>query len=177
MLIEFSFFVLESPVFLYCFTFCLYVFNLHSLPGLSGLFPQVVLLFFIVLPVPFCFRLFQCLYFFYYSGLFWKVFFLFAFPVEFPIPVVIIIYSLIGFPISLSWWSFTDVWVTASLLKSPALFSVFFAVHYYGQMLGCAYTICSYGQIWITCTLLLLSSLLLLLSNFLFWVNITTLLG
>ena len=29
------------------------------------------------------------------------------------------------FHISVSWWSFTGVWVTASLLKSPGLFSVF----------------------------------------------------
>ena len=29
------------------------------------------------------------------------------------------------FHISISWWSFTEVWVTASLLKSPGLFSVF----------------------------------------------------
>ena len=29
------------------------------------------------------------------------------------------------FHISVSWWSFTGVWVTASLLKSPWLFSVF----------------------------------------------------
>ena len=39
--------------------------------------------------------------------------------------VVIINYSLSVFHISLSWWSFTGVWVTASLLKSPGLFSVF----------------------------------------------------
>ena len=29
------------------------------------------------------------------------------------------------FHISVSWWFFTGVWVTASLLKSPGLFSVF----------------------------------------------------
>ena len=39
--------------------------------------------------------------------------------------VIIIIYSLRAFHISFSWWSFTGVWVTASLLKSPGLFSVF----------------------------------------------------
>ena len=34
-------------------------------------------------------------------------------------------YSLRVFHIRISWWSFTGVWMTASLLKSPALFSVF----------------------------------------------------
>ena len=37
----------------------------------------------------------------------------------------IIKYSLEIFHIRVSWWSFTGVWVTASLLKSPGLFSVF----------------------------------------------------
>ena len=36
-----------------------------------------------------------------------------------------IIISIGIFHISVSWWSFTRVWVTASLLKSPGLFSVF----------------------------------------------------
>ena len=40
---------------------------------------------------------------------------------------IIIIYSLRVFHISVSWWSFTEVWVTASLLKSPGLISVFWA--------------------------------------------------
>ena len=35
------------------------------------------------------------------------------------------IYFLRVFHISVSWWSFTGVWVTANLLKSPGLFSVF----------------------------------------------------
>ena len=34
-------------------------------------------------------------------------------------------YSLRVFHTSLSWWSFTGVWVTASLLKSPGLSSIF----------------------------------------------------
>ena len=34
------------------------------------------------------------------------------------------IYSLRVFHISVSWWSFTGVWVTASLLRSPGLFSI-----------------------------------------------------
>ena len=34
-------------------------------------------------------------------------------------------YSFKVFHISVSWWLFTGVWVTASLLKSPGLFSVF----------------------------------------------------
>ena len=38
---------------------------------------------------------------------------------------VIIIYSFRVFHISVSWWFFTGVWVTASLLKSPGLVSVF----------------------------------------------------
>ena len=37
----------------------------------------------------------------------------------------IIINSLWVFHISVSWWFFTGVWVIASLLKSPGLFSVF----------------------------------------------------
>ena len=39
--------------------------------------------------------------------------------------IIIIIYSFRIFHINVSWWSFTGVWVTASLLKSPGLFSVF----------------------------------------------------
>ena len=35
--------------------------------------------------------------------------------------IIIIIYSFRVFHISVSWWSFTGVWVTASLLKSPGL--------------------------------------------------------
>ena len=38
--------------------------------------------------------------------------------------IIIIIYSLRVFHISFSWWSFTEVWVTASLLKSPGLYSL-----------------------------------------------------
>ena len=38
---------------------------------------------------------------------------------------IIIIYSFRVFHITISWWFFTWVWVTASLLKSPGLFSVF----------------------------------------------------
>ena len=39
--------------------------------------------------------------------------------------LLFIIYSLRVFHISISWWSFTGVWVTASILKSPGLFTVF----------------------------------------------------
>ena len=39
--------------------------------------------------------------------------------------IIIIIYSFRIFLVSVSWWFFTGVWVTASLLKSPGLFSVF----------------------------------------------------
>ena len=39
--------------------------------------------------------------------------------------IIIVIYSLRVCPINLSWWSFSGVWVTASLFKSPELFSVF----------------------------------------------------
>ena len=55
-------------------------------PALSGLFPQVVLLFFPVFPVPFPPLISAPLFFL----SFWLVFvvFLFAFPVEFPIPVL-----------------------------------------------------------------------------------------
>ena len=37
-------------------------------------------------------------------------------------------YSLRVFYTSISWWSFTGVWVTASLLKSTGLFSVFWPI-------------------------------------------------
>ena len=39
--------------------------------------------------------------------------------------IIIIIYSFRVFHISISWWFFTGVSVTTSLLKSPGLFSVF----------------------------------------------------
>ena len=39
--------------------------------------------------------------------------------------IIIIIYSFRVFHISVSWWSFTGVWVKASLLQSPGLFSLF----------------------------------------------------
>ena len=39
--------------------------------------------------------------------------------------IIIIIYSFRVFHISISWWFFTGVWVTASLLKSPGLVSGF----------------------------------------------------
>ena len=39
--------------------------------------------------------------------------------------LIIIIYSLRVFHISVSWWSFTGVWVKANLLQSPELFSIF----------------------------------------------------
>ena len=56
--------------------------------ALPGLFTQIVMLFFLVLPVPFYSRLFQCLSFL----SFWLVFvvLLFAFPVEFPFPILTI---------------------------------------------------------------------------------------
>ena len=39
--------------------------------------------------------------------------------------IIIVIYSWRVFHIIVSWWSFTKVWVTASLPKSSGLFSVF----------------------------------------------------
>ena len=39
--------------------------------------------------------------------------------------IIIIIYSFRVFHISVNWWFFTGVWVTASLLKSPGLVSGF----------------------------------------------------
>ena len=39
--------------------------------------------------------------------------------------IIIIIYSFRVFHIRVSWWFFTGVWVTASLLKSPGLVSGF----------------------------------------------------
>ena len=41
---------------------------------------------------------------------------------------IIIIYFSRVFHISISWWFFTGVWVTASLLKSPGLVSVFWPI-------------------------------------------------
>ena len=43
----------------------------------------------------------------------------------FSLNIIIIIYSLRIFHISVNWWYFFGVWVTASLLKSPGLFSIF----------------------------------------------------
>ena len=43
----------------------------------------------------------------------------------FIIIIIIIIYSFRVFHISVSWWLFTEVWVTAILLKSPGLVSGF----------------------------------------------------
>ena len=42
--------------------------------------------------------------------------------------LLLLYYSLRVFHISFSWWSFTGVWMRASLLKSPALFSVFWPI-------------------------------------------------
>ena len=39
--------------------------------------------------------------------------------------IIIIIIAIGVFHISVSWWSFTGVWVTANLLMTPGLFSVF----------------------------------------------------
>ena len=39
--------------------------------------------------------------------------------------IIIIIIFIRVFHISVSWWSFTGIWVTANLLKSPGLFPVF----------------------------------------------------
>ena len=49
--------------------------------------------------------------------------------------LVLLLLFLLSFHISVSWWSFTGVWVTASLLRSPGLFWVFWqiaAVQYSG---------------------------------------------
>ena len=42
--------------------------------------------------------------------------------------IIIIIYSIGFFQLSISWWFFTRVWVAASLLKSPGLFLVFWPI-------------------------------------------------
>ena len=52
--------------------------------------------------------------------------------------IIIIIYSFWVFHISVSWWFFTGVWVTASLFKSPGLVSGFWpflAILSLGQLL------------------------------------------
>ena len=42
--------------------------------------------------------------------------------------LIIIFYSFGGFHTTTSWWSFTGVWETASLLKSSGLYSVFWPI-------------------------------------------------
>ena len=69
---------------LYCFTLCRYLFSLSCSPAFSGLFPQVGLLFFPVLSVPFSYLFHH--YLFIIQACFCS-FFLFAFSVEFPILV------------------------------------------------------------------------------------------
>ena len=39
-------------------------------------------------------------------------------------PLIFSLWSLQVFPTSINWWSFTGVWMTASLLRCPVLFSV-----------------------------------------------------
>ena len=73
LLVEFSFVVLECPVFFFfCIVLIFVYISLISLlsPQLSGLFPQVVLLFFLVLSSPFSSHIFQDLFFL----PFWSVF-------------------------------------------------------------------------------------------------------
>ena len=79
--------------------------------------------------------LFLFLYIAFYLVFFWALFILASilFNKLFWVAIIIIIiikfiiiyYSLEFFHFSISWWSFTGDWVTASLLKSPGLFSVF----------------------------------------------------
>ena len=52
--------------------------------------------------------------------------------------IIIIIYSFRVFDISVSWWFFTGVWVTASLLKSPGLVSGFWP---FSAMLSFGYSL------------------------------------
>ena len=54
-----------------------------------------------------------------------QVFVGFLFSERFIIIIIIIICSFRVFHISISWWFFTGIWVWASLLESPRLFSVF----------------------------------------------------
>ena len=42
--------------------------------------------------------------------------------------IIIIIIPLRVFNTSVSWWFYTGIWVTASILKSPGLFSVFWSI-------------------------------------------------
>ena len=51
----------------------------------------------------------------------------------FPSKVEVFIYSFRVFHISVSWWSFNWVWVTARVLMSPGLFSVFWPF----SIMGC----------------------------------------
>ena len=49
--------------------------------------------------------------------------------------------SFFFFYISVNWWSFPEVWVTGSLLKSPELFSVFWPISKIHCTLGWGYRI------------------------------------
>ena len=42
--------------------------------------------------------------------------------------IIIILFASFFFPTSVRWWSFTGVWVTISLLRSPLLFSPILAM-------------------------------------------------
>ena len=86
--VEFPLVVLECPVLSEYFALSQYLFIFLLSAILFVLFPQVVLLFFLVLPFPFCPYMFKHFPLFYYISLFSQIL-LPAFPVEFPIQVSI----------------------------------------------------------------------------------------
>ena len=74
----------------------------------------------ILLPSVMKYKIYVYTYFLHIKELEKNVFFLLI--------IIIIIHFLRVFHISVSWWSFTEVWVTASLRKSPGLFSVLWPI-------------------------------------------------
>ena len=70
------------------------------------------------------------IYFCYWFWLVFVPFFTIQYSIAFTyFPINIIYLTLLKvFQTSVSWWRFPGVWVTASILKSPGLFSVFWSV-------------------------------------------------
>ena len=102
----------------------IYIYILRDICGQKRWFPEVILFFwmrdsFLIFPFFYLFCLCPLPVItntFHFSSL--QKFLCFP-----DLTVIIIIYTFRVF--SISWWFFTGVWVTASLLKSPGLFSVF----------------------------------------------------
>ena len=71
--------------------------------------------------------------------------------------IIIIFYSLRVFQTSVSWWSFTGVWVTVSLLQSPGLFFYFCSsrfYYYFLRVFPISDSWWSFTGIWVTASFL-----------------------